>query len=424
MTTHTFDTLVLGAGASGLVAGAVAANLGSNVAIFDHASKAGRKILISGGGKCNLTNLHISHKDYLGENPEFVRSALTSFTPSMLLEKMNLAQIPLEERECGQIFCKRTSSDLLELLLQDCAKSGCTLVLGESIVSVNLERNNSYPFVVRCKQNIFLGKHLVVALGGCAYPQIGATHLGYHLAKNFGHEVITPYPALVGLVMPKNWPCATLAGIALPVSLYIESPSSELPQNIKLAQSPKALKDSKVSKSLLVAENLNLLFTHGGISGPAVLQASLYWRLHQVILCQFVVPEVFHNLMERKESGKVLLKNLCKQLLPYRLVESLLPAELADKKVAELSRAQRTHAQNLLCAYPLKPIGTEGFRKAEVTGGGVSTQHISSKTMESKLVPNLYFCGEVLDITGRLGGYNLHWAFASGTAAGKAIGEK
>ena len=400
MQTNNYDIMILGAGASGLCAGAIAAANGVKVALLDHADKTGKKILIAGGGKCNLTNKYISPLDYAGKNPEFVRSALAALSPAALLETLQKHKIELEEREHGQIFCKHSSRDMLDFLLNNCKKNGCTFLLGQRIVSVKKTDGNR-GFTVVTEQSRYIAKKLVLALGSCAYPQIGASNLGYHLARGFGHEVIEVSPALVGLEMPKKWWGENLAGIAVPVNLYLNRT------------------DKKSSKPFCVAENLNLLFTHGGISGPAVLQASLFWEKGQTIECQFIEWEKFETCFHHLPNTKLLLKNLLKTFLPLRLVENILPPELPNKKVAEISKAERLALRKICCTNPLIPVNTEGFKKAEAAKGGVDTKDISSKTMESKLVEGLYFCGEILDITGRLGGYNLHWAFASGLVAGE-----
>ena len=406
-----FDCIILGAGASGLVCGATAARQGRRVAFLDHAAKPARKLLISGGGKCNLTNLHLSYTDYAGENPQFARSALAGLTPAELLEQVRGKGIPLEEREHGQIFCKRSAHDMAVFLLDACHEAGCSFFLGQRLVAVEYHAGEACPFRVRTEGGSYEAASLVVATGGRAWPQVGATALGYQLGIQFGHRIVPQYPALVGLTMSAQWPCAHLAGIAVPVSLFLEpQPASGESKRKRAIQPPRC-----------VAEDLPLLFTHQGISGPAVLQASLFWKQGQALLCRFLPPETLDALVGGPGAGKLLVKNLFRQHMPARLVEALIAPPLSEKKVAELTRQERDALHRQLCMLPLHPTGTEGYRKAEATGGGVSTEEISSQTMESKRVPGLFFCGEVLDITGRLGGYNLHWAFASGYAAGRHV---
>lgn len=408
METQRFDCIVLGAGASGLVCGAAAARRGRRVAILDHAAKPARKLLISGGGKCNLTNLQLSFADYAGENPQFARSALARLTPAALLEEVRGKGIALEEREHGQIFCKRSAHDMAVFLMDACREAGCSFFLGRRLVAVEYVPGAPGFFRVRAEGSVYEAAGLVVATGGRAWPQVGATALGYQIGMQFGHRIVPQYPALVGLTMPAGWPCAHLAGIAVPVSLYLDAqPAPGETRRKKAVRAP-----------WCVAADLPLLFTHQGISGPAVLQASLFWKKGQSLLCRFLPPETLKALYNASGSGKLLVKNLFRQHLPARLAEAVIPPRLGEKKVAELARQERGELYTQLCALPLRPTGTEGYRKAEATGGGVSTEEISSRTMESKRVAGLFFCGEVLDITGRLGGYNLHWAFASGYAAG------
>ncbi len=402
-----YDVIVLGAGASGLMCAATAGARGKHVLVIDHEREPGRKILVTGGGKCNVTNKEISYEHYTGVNPQFTRSALAQFTSADMQELLQKHHIALEEREEGQLFCKHSAEEFLQLLLTECKKHHVTLSFGQEITEVVA---NEEGYVVNTAIDRFTAASVVVALGGTAWPQIGATDYGYRIAKHFGHKLIEPRPALVGLVMLHNWELADLAGISLRVTLEHITSQDVYPASSKAGAKP---------KGCIVANNLPLLFTHKGISGPAGLQASLYWKKGDMFICNFLPGIDIQKLLAAPENGKLLLKTVIKRLLPSRLADVLMDAAVADKKIAELSKVQRSQLQQRLQEWAFIPERTEGIKKAEVTVGGVSTEQISSQSMESKLAKGLFFCGEVLDVTGRLGGYNIHWAIASGLAAGK-----
>ncbi len=415
-----FDVIILGAGASGLMCAAVATGRGKSALIIDHADKPARKLSITGGGKCNLTNRIVTPHDYVGENPHFCRSALAGFTPEHLLTMLREAGIAVEEREHGQMFCRRSAGELVDFLLRACERGGCRLALGEKIVAaerIAFTENadaNAMParFRVRTRTGVHESRSLVIAMGGPAWPQTGASGRGYELARAFGHRIVIIRPALVGLVMPDNWPLAGLAGISAPASVLVLPPLADAS---KTETSGK--KGKKKNAEVLAADNLALLFTHRGVSGPAALQASLYWRKGCRLRLDFLPGRSVENLLEQA-AGKLLCRSVIRRLLPDRLCDALLPAELGEKKIAELSRQDRDRLHCLLKTHEVAPTRSEGFVRAEVSAGGVSTEEVSSRSMESARVPGLFFCGEILDVTGRLGGYNLHWAFASGNAAG------
>lgn len=416
-----YDLVVLGAGASGLLCAAVAAERDLSVLLVDHSSKAGRKLSITGGGKCNLTNRRITPEDYAGENPRFCRSALSRFTPQQMMEMAEAAGIELEEREHGQMFCRRSAKDLVSLLWNRCRNAGCRAVFDEKILrveSLEPEQHGNARYLVRTAHNSYYARNTVVALGSPAWPQVGGTGTAYEVARAFGHRIVSIRPALVGLTLPDGGIPADLSGIAVPASIRI------LPGGAS-AQGPGTAKRAG-KKSLFppdpAADNLPLLFTHKGISGPAALQASLY-RTTEEIEIDFLPGRRVEDLLNTSGAGKSFCRSVFKKLLPDRLCAGLLPEALGNKKIAELSRAERQTLADLFHAHRVRPIGTEGFSKAEIAAGGISTEDISSRTMESKRSPGLYFCGEALDVSGRLGGYNLHWAFASGCAAGNAVGE-
>lgn len=428
-----WDAIVLGAGASGLFCAMTAAARGRNVLVVDHASKAGRKLSITGGGKSNVTNRRISAEDYHGDNPDFCRSALARFTPEHLTALLDEAGIALEEREHGQLFCRHSAKDMVRFLVGQCLESGCAFAMEERVLELGRSSDEASGdfFFVRTNRTIHRARKVVVALGGPAWPQVGATGTGYELARALGHNIVPARPALAGLILHPDHPLAGLAGISVPATIRViqDDSGDERPD---MQRGGRREGDAKPGQGRRnkgetppVARQLSLLFTHNGISGPAALQASLYWRPGMRLVLDFLphLPEKegIAPLVEAPGAGKSLCRNILKKNLPDRLCQALLPDSLGEVRCADLRRAQKDALAVNFRNHTLLPLKTEGFAKAEVAAGGVSTRHISSKSMESVLVPGLYFCGEVLDITGRLGGYNLHWAFASGKAAGEAL---
>jgi hypothetical protein len=394
----------------------IAAERGKRVLLIEHAQKAGRKLSITGGGKCNLSNRNVAPEDYVGENPDFCRSALSRFTPAHLTAFAGIAGIRLEEREHGQLFCARSAKDVVNFLLAACQRSGCVLALEERILGVTpLPGADTLPgprFLIRTSAAEYRAHSVVVATGGPAWPQVGATGVGYEIARAFGHRIVPIRPALCGLVMPQDWALSGLSGISLPSTIRVIPCATDSPFR------------GKKGKAVLhdpVADKLALLFTHRGISGPAVLQASLYWRKRDALQIDFLPAITTDHLIDAAGAGKSLCRNILRERLPDRLCQALLPEVLAAKKTAEMTRPERTLLADLVHRHHVTPSGNEGFARAEVTAGGVSTEEISSRSMESSRVAGIFFCGEVLDVTGRLGGYNLHWAFASGKAAGEFL---
>ena len=402
MTRPTYDAVILGAGAAGLwCAGALSAE-GRRVICIDHAPEPARKVRLSGGGKCNVTNLALTWEDYWGENPAFCRSALARLAPETVVRRLTDAGIPLEEREHGQIFCRRSAGDVIDLLLT--GTRGCELLLGATIREARPLPAGG--FTVATSKGSIAGRTLILALGNAAYPQIGATTLGLELAKTLGHRIVPPRPALAGIVLAADSPLRGLQGISLSASVR------RIP--LSGAKSP-AGKDS------LPADNLSLLFTHKGFSGPAGLQTSVYLEAGDVLSLDFLPHSPLASLLE--QAGKITCLGLLKRRLPDRLAEALVPPELADRRPAELSKAARDTLCRAVHDFRVHSEGTEGFRKAEAARGGVDTRGVSSRTMESAHAPGVFFCGEVLDVVGRLGGFNLHWAFATAAAAAAGVGE-
>ncbi len=386
-----FDVAILGAGASGLMAAIEAAKKGGRVLVVEHAPIAGKKILISGGGKCNVTNRSISYKDYFGQNPEFCKTALQKYRLESVLQLLQKAEIDIEEREQGRLFCRQSAKQLVHFLKESAEDLGVQFVFNAEIEKVE---KGGQLFDIETSQGHFSAFQVVVATGGLSYPQAGATDIGHKIAKYFGHRIIPTKPALAGFVLPQNSRLKNLQGISLLVKASIIGKME--------AEEP-------------------LLFTHNGLSGPAMLQLSCCWEKEDPLQINFLPSEDVLTLLNLPENGKLQVKTVLSRFLPDRLIQAVLPAELLSRKIAELGKKDRNEISRKIHTFEEKPLKTEGFMKAETTKGGVDTLQINPKTMESLLVPRLFFTGEVLDIAGRLGGYNIHWAFASGYLAGRSV---
>lgn len=374
-----YDAILIGAGAAGLFAAATAGRRGKRVLVIEHSRQPGAKILISGGGRANFTNRRVSAANFLSANPHFAKSALARFTPDDFLALVRKHHIRYHEKTLGQLFCDTSARQILDMLLAECLAGQVEIRTGCKVESVRRERG----FEVTTSLGLFKARALVVATGGLSIPKLGATDLGYRLARQFGLKVVEPYPALVPLVFDeggrRRW--SGLAGVSTAVRVSCGE----------------------------AAFHEKLLFTHRGLSGPAILQASSYWRKGEALQVDLLPGKRFDA--PPQEARKALAV-----ALPQRLAERWLEVEGFNQQVLPVRKVdERLHR------WKFVPSGTEGFEKAEVTGGGVSTAGISSKTMESRNVPGLYFVGEVVDVTGWLGGYNFHWAWASAHAAGEAL---
>ena len=387
-----FDVIVLGAGAAGLMCAAVAAQRGRRVVVLEHNGQPGRKILISGGGRCNFTTLHCGPENFLSENPHFAKSALAFYQPRHFLELVEPYGIAWHEKTLGQLFCDGSARAIVEMLLAECVRSGVEVVLNARGIAV--ERASSGGFCVASSAGEFQSESLVVATGGLSIPKLGATGLGYELARQFGLRIVEPRPALVPLLLggdEAGW--TGLAGVAAEVVASVDK--------------------SRFRDKMLV--------THRGLSGPAVLQASLYWRPGAklvVDLVQAARAGLFEDL--RKPGARrdlEALKQVLREALPRRLADYL--AEIGGPK--GWTNAALEECERRLHRWAFHPVGTEGFEKAEVTAGGVDTTGLQARTMEAQAVPGLFFIGEVVDVTGQLGGFNFQWAWASGVAAGRAV---
>jgi predicted Rossmann fold flavoprotein len=394
-----YDVIVLGAGAAGLMCAAVAGQRGRNVALLDHGNLPGRKILISGGGRCNFTNIHCEPNRFLSANPHFAKSALALYTPRHFLELVQRYNIPYHEKTLGQLFCDHSAHAILDLLLAECEKGRVEHV--PNAHSIQVERDSS-GFLIQCAQGEFHSQSLVIATGGLSIPKLGATAFGYDLARQFGLSVVEPRPALVPLHLgDKESSWTALAG----VSTLVRASAPDSKSNAKSARSNPP---SFVEK---------LLVTHRGLSGPAILQISSYWNPGDLISVDFAPDQkVLDPVRTGRRDSPTLLKAL-REHLPQRLAEHLVQVAAPQGWTNTALEA----CERSLHQWPFHPTSTEGFAKAEVTAGGVDTTHLQARTMEARNVPGLFFIGEVIDVTGHLGGFNFQWAWASATAAGRAV---
>lgn len=392
--THPFDALILGGGAAGLMCAIEAGKRGWRVAVLEHADRLGKKILISGGGRCNFTNLHCQPENFLSSNPHFAKSALARYAPADFIALVEKHRIPYHEKSLGQLFCDRSARDILAMLEAECRDAGVGIFLGTKIRQV--ERTQEKEFVVRATHDEFRAPALVVATGGLSIPKIGATSLGYDIARQFGLAIRAPWPGLVPLLLnpeDRSRYC-DLAGVSTDI----------------------------VASCAGQQFREKMLVTHRGLSGPAILQTSSYWDKSQSILVDLVPGrEVTAAFRENSKTPAprtlAALRAELRKFLPHRLADRWLdlhaPTSWTNQALAEFEAK--------LHAWEISPSGTEGYEKAELTAGGVDTAELSAKTMESRKIPGLYFIGEVVDVTGHLGGFNFQWAWSSGAAAGRSL---
>jgi len=391
-TNKTHDVIVIGAGAAGLFCARTAGLRGRRVLVLDHAVKPGLKILISGGGRCNFTHLATTPADFLSGNPHFCKSALAQFTPDDFLELVQKHKIAWHHKTEGQLFCNHSSKDILRLLLDECDKAKVELLLSTHIEAVSHIDEN---FVVRTSRGVFCAKSLVVATGGLSFARLGATDLGYKLAQQFGHGLIEQKPALVGFAVAGDFLklCQTLAGVSLPVGAVVK-------------------------KHKFID---GMVFTHFGVSGPAILNLSLFWNQGDPVTLEFVTQ---HDLLQeltllKNSQPRLHFKNACRKFFPERFVEHWMSfCNIQDQPLADFSLVSLKKTAECFTKFSFVPQATAGFDRAEVTRGGVDVADISSQTLQSKLKTGLFFVGEVMDVTGRLGGFNFQWAWSSGFVAG------
>lgn len=393
-----FDVIIIGAGAAGLMCAATAGYKGKKVLVLDHAKQAGKKILISGGGRCNFTNMDVEPNNYLCSNPHFVKSALSRYTQWDFLGLIGKYQVPYHEREFGQLFCDDSAKDIVNILLSECNESQNVQIKLRTEVKA-VEKNADETFTVATNLKDFKATSLVIATGGLSMPKLGATPFGYKVAEQFGLEV---FPTRAGLVpvtlhQEQKEQLAELSGISFPVRIESEDSTSFA---------------------------ADMLITHRGLSGPSVLQISNYWLPGEKITIDLLPSEDMEQVLAQAKQDKPdqQLKTLLSQFLPKRFIEVLIDAkQLPDKAIKQLIHKELEQVVYTIHRWKITPNGTEGYRTAEVTLGGIDTNQLSSKTMETKSVKGLYFIGEVMDVTGWLGGYNFQWAWASGYACGQSV---
>ncbi|UGQ45532.1 BaiN/RdsA family NAD(P)/FAD-dependent oxidoreductase [Massilia endophytica] len=398
-----FDVAVVGAGAAGMMCAATAAQRGKRVVLIDHAEKLAEKIRISGGGRCNFTNINAGPANFLSENPHFAKSALSRYTPQDFLALVRKHRIAYHEKHKGQLFCDDSAEQIINMLKAECAAGDVHWRMPSKVESV---AQTEQGFLLATDSGDLAATALVIATGGLSIPKIGATDFGYRIAKQFGLKLVEPRPALVPLTFDEaSWaPFVPLAGISLEVDVETGSLKGRNPTGARFRE--------------------DLLFTHRGLSGPAILQISSFWQPGTPITLN-LLPEmdVAQALIEGKSTIRKHLGNVLSQWLPARLAEGLLLAHgfNADARLADMPDAQLRKLGQALNQWTITPNGSEGYRKAEVTRGGVDTRELSQQSMMANRVPGLYFIGETVDVTGWLGGYNFQWAWASGVAAGLAI---
>jgi len=387
--THSFDALILGGGAAGLMCAIEAGKRGRRVAVLEHADRLGKKILISGGGRCNFTNIHCRPENFISSNPHFAKSALARYTPQDFIALLERHKIPYHEKTLGQLFCDRSARDILAMLEAECQRVGATIFLNTKMREVE----RATDFVARTADAEYKSPVLVVATGGLSIPKIGATSFGYDLARQFGLNIREPWPGLVPVLLNAH-DCARYCDLAGVSAEVIASCNGQQFRE-------------------------KMLITHRGLSGPAILQISSYWKNPQPIVIDLApgaeVTAAFRD--HRTPRNPNTLRSALRKVLPHRLsdrwLEANAPTSMTTQALADFEKQ--------LHGWKISPARTEGYEKAEVTAGGVDTGELSAKTMESCKVPGLFFIGEVVDVTGHLGGFNFQWAWASGAAAGRTL---
>ena len=389
---ETFDAIILGAGGAGMMCGATAGQRGKAVLIVDHAEAPGKKILISGGGRCNFTNVFTGADRYISANPHFAKSALGRYRPEDFIALVEAHSIAWHEKTLGQLFCDGSARQIVDMLLEECAAGKVNIALGEAISSVD---HADGLFRIAFGGRLAAAPALVIATGGLSIPKMGATGFAYDLARKFGLKVVEPRPALVPFTLgPDDALFTSLSGVSADV----------------------------IARTGKTAFREAALFTHRGLSGPAILQVSSYWRHRDPVEIDFLPDQLDGWLRAlKRDNARLTLRRALSDRLPDRLAQALADrigatGELGEEKDAALAQVERQ-----LARWPFHPNGTEGFAKAEVTVGGIATDGLSSQTMEARRLPGLYAIGEAVDVTGWLGGYNFQWAWASGVAAGQAV---
>ncbi|MCC6866826.1 MAG: NAD(P)/FAD-dependent oxidoreductase [Ignavibacteria bacterium] len=383
-----YDVIIIGAGAAGLMCAIEAGKRGRKVLVIEHAEKPGKKILISGGGRCNFTNINVTSGNFISQNPHFCKSALARYTPQNFIELVEKYGIKYHEKKLGQLFCNSSSKEILDMLLAECSNNGVEIQLNCKVTNINKLEN----FIVNSTDGNFKCESLVIATGGISIPQMGATDFGYKIANQFGLNVTKTAPGLVPFILNEN-SFNGLPGISIEAIVHYNKKSFQE----------------------------NILFTHKGLSGPAILQISNYWSKGNEITIDLLPDADIISKIEVNKPIKTELVNLLAQIFPKRFAEKWCELYFPSKPINQLNETEIQNLNNILRNWKIIPNDTEGFGKAEVTKGGVDTGELSGKTMESKKIQGLYFIGEVVDVTGWLGGYNFQWAWSSGFAAGQYI---
>ena len=387
-----YDVIIIGAGAAGMMSAIEAGKRGRKVLLVDHYNKIGEKIRISGGGRCNFTNINTNPNKFLSQNPKFVRSALSQYTQNDFINLINKYEIKFHEKKLGQLFCDHSAQQIVEMLLKECELANVT-ILKEFIIKDVSKENDRY--FVLTETDKYSSQSLIIATGGLSVPKIGATSFGYEIAKQFDHNIIETLPALVPLTFNKKIleMCKELTGLSV---------------------------EAIVSFNKVLFQE-GMLFTHRGLSGPSILQISSYWKLGDNIKINLSPKLNVYQLLEqkRKLNPKFDILNIISEILPKRLAQIICSENKVSGNISELSNKILKQLSENINSWLINPTGSEGYRTAEVTLGGVNTKELSSKTMMSNKHKNLFFIGEVVDVTGHLGGYNFQWAWSSGYVAGQ-----
>jgi predicted Rossmann fold flavoprotein len=384
-----FDVVVIGGGAAGLFCAIKAGRRGRKVLVIERNAQVGRKIIISGGGRCNFTNLHVSPDNFVSQNPHFAKSALARYTPDDFIRLVRKHKIDFYEKKLGQLFCRESSRQIVDMLLKECMNSRVEIRTSCAVTRVE----HAKGFQLDTTRGRIDCACLVIASGGLSFPKVGATDFGYAVARQFGLTIIPTRPSLVPLVLDGQHPNRKLAGISV---------------------------DALVTADTGPSFRENILFTHRGLSGPAILQISNYWRRKSPVTIDLIPETNLIELLLKNQGGRLSIEKFLSQFVPERVAEAFTPARWVRRPISQIGRSD---VEMIVDPFKWSVLfrETEGYDKAEVTIGGVSTAELSSTTMEAKSVPGLFFIGEVVDVTGWLGGYNFQWAWASGHAAGEAV---
>ncbi|MDC0351109.1 NAD(P)/FAD-dependent oxidoreductase [Candidatus Pelagibacter sp.] len=387
-----YDVIIIGAGAAGMMSAIEAGKRGRKVLLVDHYKKIGEKIRISGGGRCNFTNIHTNPNKFLSQNPKFVRSALSQYTQNDFINLINKYEIKFHEKKLGQLFCDHSAQQIVEMLLKECELANVNII--KEFIIKNVTKEND-QYLVSTETDKYSSQSLIIATGGLSVPKIGATSFGYEIAKKFDHDIIETLPALVPLTFNEKIleMCKELTGLSV---------------------------EAIVSFNKTLFQE-GMLFTHRGLSGPSILQISSYWKLGDNIKVNLSPKLNIYQLLEekRKLNPKFDILNIVSEILPKRLAQIICSENKVSGNISELSNKILKQLGENINNWLINPTGSEGYRTAEVTLGGVNTKELSSKTMMSNKHKNLFFIGEVVDVTGHLGGYNFQWAWSSGYVAGQ-----